>query len=437
MSIRSSQPSTRALGIDFGTTNSALAVIDDSGLPHLARFPTEHGDTETFRSILYFEGRQPRAAGKATAFAGPEAVTHYRQATHKGRFIQSLKSYLGDPAFTGTVIGGQRRSLEELVGLIVRRLLTAAEKTLGPLPTRAVVGRPVHFTEARSDEEDAFALGRLREALRLAGITDPIFEFEPVAAAYAYQRRLQEPATVLIGDFGGGTSDFSVLSLRPSTSSGSAAITILGNEGLAIGGDMFDRRIVRHAIAPQLGKGSEYVSPPDKVLPTPEWVYSKLERWHHLSFLKTASTIDMLQRVQRTSSAPDRIAALLHLIDENLGYELHEHVTTTKTRLSAARETELRFELYPVAIAWHATRDEFERWLEPELTAIEACVEQLLARTGLAASAIDRVFLTGGSSFVPAVSAIFTRKFGAARITGGHELTSVATGLALRAAAEG
>jgi hypothetical chaperone protein len=170
------------------------------------------------------------------------------------------------------------------------------------------------------------------------------------------------------------------------------------------------------------------------VLPTPEWVYSKLERWHYLSFLKSSTTIEMLQRVQKTSSAPDRIAALLHLVDENLGYELHEHVNHAKVTLSFELATELRFDLHPVAIEWHATRAELERWLEPDLEAIDACLERLLTQTGLSASAIDKVFLTGGSSFVPAVRDIFSRRFRADAITGGNELTSVATGLALRAA---
>jgi hypothetical chaperone protein len=214
-------------------------------------------------------------------------------------------------------------------------------------------------------------------------------------------------------------------------------VSILGNDGVAIAGDAFDRLIVRHAVAPQLGQGSEYLSPPDKMLPTPEWVYARLERWHHLSFLKSASTIEMLTRVQRTSTARDAIAALLHLVDEDLGYELHERVNATKIALSTLREAVFRFELSPVSLHWPATRREFDRWLAPDLEAIDTCVAGLLARTGLPASAIDTVFLTGGSSFVPAVRGLFEARFPAATISGGQELTSVATGLALRAAADG
>ena len=425
---------TRTLGIDFGTTNSAIAVTDEAGHPRLARFATPGGTTDTFRSILYFEPWATRGAlGADGIVAGPEAIRRYRAASPKGRFIQSLKTYLGDGSFTGTLIGGKHRSIEELIGLILQRLLAAGAEALGPLPSRAVVGRPVHFTAARSGKDDERAVGRLRRAFAIAGITDVVFEYEPVAAAYAYRQRLEKPATVLIGDFGGGTSDFSILSLPPATS-GADGITILGSDGLAIGGDRFDQLIVRHAVAPQLGKGSEYVSPPDKVLPTPEWVYAKLERWHHLSFLKSPATIAMLERVQHTSTAPAAIAALLHLVDEDLGYELHEQVNATKSTLSAELAAAFHFELSPVSITWEATRDEFDTFLADDLAEIEACVSGLLSRAAVDSVAIETVFLTGGSSYVPAVRRIFERRFVNATITGGEELTSVATGLALKAA---
>jgi len=425
----------RALGIDFGTTNSALGLVAGDAPPQLAHFADGPGTTDTFRSILYFEPWATRGAQAAdTIVAGPEAIRRYRDAHPKGRFIQSLKTYLGDSTFTGTLIGGKRRSLEELIGLILQRLLAAGTAALGPLPSRAVVGRPVHFTTACSAEEDELALTRLRAALAYAGITEPVFEYEPVAAAYAYRQRLQRPATVLIGDFGGGTSDFCVLALQPLSAQRDGGITILGSDGLAIGGDRFDQLIVRHAVAPQLGQGSEYLSPPDKVLPTPEWVYARLERWHHLSFLKSSPTIEMLERVQRTSTARDAISALLHLIDEDLGYELHEQVNTTKAALSVALDAEFHFALSPVSITWPATRAEFEAFLAPDLAALDGCVAGLLERSGLNPSTIDTVFLTGGSSYVPSVRRIFEARFPGATITGGEELTSVATGLALRAA---
>ena len=422
-----------AIGIDFGTTNSAVALATDSATPRLASFDSADGASDTFRSILYFDPKPRR--GVESVFAGPMAVQHYRQAAHKGRFLQSLKAYLGDAGFTGTSIGGRHRTLPELIALILQRLLTSAEASLGPLPARVIVGRPVHFTVSRSAEHDELALSRMREALSLAGIHEPVFEYEPIAAAYAYQQRLTEPATVLIGDFGGGTSDFSLLALEPPSAVPGAGITILGNDGVAIAGDAFDRAIVRHAVAPQLGRGSEFTSPPDKRLPMPEWVYQRLERWHHLSFLKSGETLDMLRRIQRTSTAPHAVAALLYLVEEDLGYELHERVSTTKATLSSALEAELRFDLEQFEIQWHATRAQFEHWLRLDLHAVERCLDQMFERSGVREDAVQSVFLTGGSSFVPAVRAIFTRRFPGATIAGGRELTSVASGLALRARA--
>lgn len=424
--------SRRALGLDFGTTNSAVALAAAGQRPRLARFASAGGDTETFRSVLFFEAGRAIERHREFASAGPSAIEHYLESSQKGRFIQSLKAYLGDASFTGTIVGGRQRTLEALVGLILQKLLAAATASLGPLPDRVIVGRPVHFTDARSQEDDELALARLRSALRIAGIADPVFEFEPVAAAYAYQQSIRKPETVLIADFGGGTSDFSLLSLAPNDATQPGPIEILGNDGVAFAGDVFDRAIVRHAVAPRLGKGSHYVSGPDKVLPMPDWVYAKLERWHYLSFLKSAPTLEMIERVQATSDAPDEIAALLNLIDGDLGYELHAQVNRTKIGLSSSLESPFHFDLYPLAIDWNATRGEFSEWIQPQLDGIAETVEALLGATGVGAGAIARVFLTGGSSFVPAVRDIFSQTFGDDKLAGGNELTSVATGLALR-----
>jgi hypothetical chaperone protein len=168
----------------------------------------------------------------------------------------------------------------------------------------------------------------------------------------------------------------------------------------------------------------------------PDWVYAKLERWHYLSFLKSPATIDMIERVQATSDAPQEVAALLNLIDSDLGYELHANVNRTKIELSSELESLFHFDLFPIAINWHATRREFHDWIQPQLDGIASTVDELLAATGVKPEAIDRVFLTGGSSFVPAVRDIFRRTFGGDKLAGGNELTSVATGLALRGLTE-
>ena len=411
--------------MDFGTTNSAVALVDAIGAPRLAQFPTAHGPRSTFPSVLYFEPRKP-------SVAGADAIERYLASETKGRFIQSLKAYLADRTFEGTAIGTQYYTLEKLIALIGKHM--SDQLPTRPPPQRIILGRPVHFSNPPDAELDAFATERLLTAIRLAGFDEIVFEYEPVAAAYAYEARLARDERILIGDFGGGTSDFTIISVGPGVRRrGRRASDIIGTDGVPIAGDAFDKRIIRHLIAPRLGMGGEYLSPPNKFLPVPSWPYERLERWHYLSFLKSPSTLEMLERVRRTASTPERLAAFLLLIRNELGYQLHEAVQGTKFELSAASEAEFVFEAGPVTIRRTITRADFEQWIAEELASMSGCVDRLIAASGLAFGDIDRVFLTGGSSFVPSVRQIFVDRFGTAKVTGGDELTSVATGLALRA----
>jgi hypothetical chaperone protein len=415
------------VGVDFGTTNSAVAIADVSGNSRLARFPSAHGSASTFPSVLYFEPKKPSVAGSA-------AIERYLASETRGRFLQSLKAYLADRTFEGTGIGTKHYTLEALIALIARHLGDQIGFASWPQPRRIVLGRPVHFSNPPDPEVDAFAADRLQTAIRLAGFDDIVFEYEPVAAAYAYEARLTRDERILIGDFGGGTSDFTIVSVGPGVRArGRRASDIIATDGVPIAGDAFDKRIIRNLVAPRLGMGGEYLSPPDKFLPVPSWPYERLERWHYLSFLNTPSTLAMLERIRRTASTPERLDAFLLLITHGLGYQLHQAVQRTKFELSTAMASEFSFAAGPVAIRRNVTRADFERWIAEELDVMTTCVDRLMLASGLAHTAIDRVFLTGGSAFVPAVRQIFIDRFGDDKVTGGEELTSVATGLALRA----
>jgi len=431
-----------SLGLDFGTTNSAIATVAGSQ-PVLAGFASASGVTHTFPSILYFERRKEGTTTRLTSAAGPRALDRYLEAEEKGRLIQSLKAYLADRRFDGTGVFSQRYSREDMISLIIRHLLADATIDDGRstmddrrrVPSRVVVGRPVHFSNAEHHEDDEFALGRLREAVALCGFAEIVFEYEPVAAAYSYEQTLDRDELILIGDFGGGTSDFSVLRVGPTPRRrGRMPDDIIGTDGVAVAGDAFDRQIIRKLVAPRLGLGSEYFSPPSKFLPVPSWPYERLERWHHLSFLNTAKNLEMLEHIQRSAIIPERLAAFVHLIKSEMGYRLHEAVRRTKFELSTETEAMFEFHCEPVSITKNVTRLDFEKWIQPEVELMAACVDRLLTTTGVSARDIDHVFLTGGSSFVPAVRNIFVERFGSEKITGGQELTSVATGLSLRAA---
>ncbi len=421
-----------AVGLDFGTTNCALAVVGANGEPQLAHFSGPDGPVPTFRSILYFDRDDARAP--VEVHAGPGALLHYlEREEHDGRLVQSLKSFLASRLFSATRIFDQTYRLEDLIALLARKLRESAERSLGMPIEHAVVGRPVHFVGAANDADDALAEKRLGAALHNAGFREITFEYEPVGAAYHYERGLERDERILIADFGGGTSDFSVLWVGPSYRARRSE-AILGHDGVDVAGDAFDGKIVRHKVAPLLGRGTEFESLYGRRLPVPGWIYVHLERWHHVSFLKSPRTMQLLLDLRREAVERGKLDALVRIVEEDLGFVLYRAVERAKRELSEQGATRLRLEHDVLTLDAEITRAEFDGWIADELAKIAGCVDRLLARTGLTPAQVDRVFMTGGSSFVPAVRALFEQRFGADKLRGGQELTSVASGLALRAA---
>lgn len=430
----------RFVGLDFGTTNSSLAHCAHAGeAPTLVRFADGRGGaTSTFRSVLLFEEDRVGLRAELRTLAGPEAIERYlaRGGGYGARLIQSLKSYLASGLFTSTSVFGQTWTLEDLVTAILRGIRRGAADALGNETLRGVVvGRPVRFANADGEADEALALRRLTEALRRAGFEEVRFEYEPVGAACFYESRLDHDELVLIGDFGGGTSDFCLMRVGPGARRLDGRARILGTEGVGLAGDVFDSEVVDAVVSPRLGMGSSYRSYMDgKVIAVPPWIFTKLRRWHHLSFLRTRETMNFLKEIRAQSLTPERIDALMHLVDDDLGFPLYRAVEGTKVALSSTEAATLRFVDAPVDIEQPVARSDFERWIAKELAAIRGCVDRLLTATGVASKDVDGVFLTGGSSLVPAVRQQFAERFGAAKLRGGDELTSVAQGLALRAA---
>jgi hypothetical chaperone protein len=423
-----------SIGIDFGTTNSSIALARPEGAVELVSFPTSKATTESFRSILYLEQHKHASRSQTKSFTGPSGIEHYLEAEHKGRLIQSLKSYLTSRTLTGTEVFGRRYSIEDLISRILKDLRLQAEQQFGQPIRHATVGRPVRFVGANSADDDAFALERLREAFINAGFEFVDFEMEPIAAAYAYESTLDHDELILIGDFGGGTSDFSLIHVGPGVRSrGRTPQDLLGNSGLGLAGDSFDARIVRKLVSPALGADSLARSL-NKLLPAvPAWIYANLERWHYLSFLKTRNVQQILKSARANALEPEKIEALITLIDEDLGYQLHQAVQRLKIELSHQESARFYFRDGSMDVQAGVNRADFESWISEDLQSIEQCVDGLLETTGISPKAVDRVFLTGGTSFVPAVRRIFETRFTPERVRTGNEFTSVARGLALRA----
>jgi hypothetical chaperone protein len=423
-----------AVGIDFGTTNSSVALVTGEAQVELVRFPAREGETFSSRSVLYLEKIKDAGGVRRThSWTGPSAIEHYLDAEEKGRLIQSLKSCLPSRTLTGTSIFGRQYKFEDLVGKILSDLREQAERQFGRPIRHAMVGRPVRFVGAETEEDDAFAVQRLRAAFAQAGFESVELELEPVAAAYSYQATLDHDELILIGDFGGGTSDFSLLRVGPGVRRAKSSQEVLGNSGVRLAGDSFDARIVRKLVSPALGSDS-YARSMNKILPAvPAWIYANLERWHYLSFLRTHEVTEILRSARLRALEPEKIKALSALIEEDLGYQQHRAVQRVKFELSHAEQAEFHFRDGTMELDIPVTRAEFEGWIATELQSIEHSIDSLMQNAGVNPRDVDRVFLTGGTSFVPAVRRIFAKRFGEERIRSGNEFTSVAHGLALRA----
>jgi len=400
------------VGIDFGTTNSAVAISDEAGRVELVPL----AGAGYWRTVLYFE-----SGGGLTA--GAPAIQRYLQTEGEGRLVQSIKSHLASASFSKTQILGRRWALDDMIAAYLRLIRAAAPRDLG---TRCVIGRPVRYWGADTAADDARAVARMKEALAKAGFSEAVFEYEPVGAAASYAARLDHEELVVVADYGGGTTDFSAIRV------GRGAARVLATGGVGISGDAFDARVIDAVVAPALGRGSRYTT--DEMggeAPVPAWIYGHLRRWHLLSFLKEESTQRLLDRVKRGALEPAKIERLVQMIEEDLGLPLHQAVEGAKVRLSHADAD--RVTLRAIELDLPLARADFETWIAEDLDAIDGVLDDVLARAGIDARAVDRVFATGGSSLVPAVRGRLAARFGAEKIVGGEELTSVAWGLAARA----
>jgi hypothetical chaperone protein len=409
----------RMLGIDFGTTNTVVAMAAPDGSISTLRLPTPRGPATAFRSVLTFhEGER----GRPVAEVGPWAIEDFLNHPDGTRLIQSFKTYAASARFDGTRIFGRTFRFEDLVSTYFQHLWRHAGEALQREGVGTIVGRPVTF--AGSDPVEALAMDRY------AGVfgAEANYVYEPVAAALFFARGFNEDATVLVGDFGGGTSDFSIT--RFHRAGKRIRAQPLAHAGVACAGDSFDYQIISHVISPLLGMGGTYVSD-GKTLTIPNHFYGALARWNQLALMKWSKDMRDLRALAEQAEDRAGLDRFVELLENDYSYALFRAVSTAKEALSSQDSTNLTFRAGTIDIDRRITRRDFERWIAAELIAIRRTVDDTFQRAGLKDADIDKVYLTGGSSFVPAVRAIFTERFGLQKVHRGSEFESIAQGLAL------
>jgi hypothetical chaperone protein len=414
-----------SIGVDFGTSNTVVSVATGDGEVKTLRFP--HGDAAptVYPSALCFwqqrRGLPAQAEGGSWAF---ERVLEHHGAM---RFLQSFKTLAASRSFQSTAIFGQRFQFEDVLAAFLRTLARHAGSQIDLAGARVTIGRPVRFAGAAPDE--ALAMQRYRDGFARLGVADATYVYEPVGAAFSFARGLERDATVLVADFGGGTSDFSLMRFAR----GERGVTAepLGHSGVGVAGDSFDYRIVEKVVSPRLGKGGSYRSTFGKTLPIPSHYYAKLARWHELALMKGGADMRELRELARDALDPEPLEAFIEIVEHDLGLSLYRAVAAAKMALSSAERVEFRFADMDIEIGATIARADFEGWIAEDLAAIAAAVDQVLREAGVGAAGVDKVFLTGGTSFVPAVQRLFVERFGAGKLSSADQFESISRGLAL------
>jgi hypothetical chaperone protein len=422
----SSAPPAVSIGVDFGTSNTVVALSAGDGRVEAVRF--DHGGRthRVYVSALCFWEERPGSGLHARAEGGPWAIEQFLEGRAIHRFIQSFKTFAASSAFNTTQIFRQRYTFEDLLAAFMRTLARHAGDGFDFGVPTIMVGRPVRF--AGGNPDDALAMQRYRAAFERLGAGHARYVYEPVGAAFSFARQLEHDATVLVADFGGGTSDFSIM--RFSRSGGVLRAEPLGHAGIGIAGDTFDYRIVDHIVSPRLGRGSSYRSF-NKVLPIPNHYYANLARWHQLAMMKDSGDLRELRQLARTALDPDPLQDFITIVDLDLGFSLYRAVSDTKVALSTCDSVDFRFHHEGIDIGATVTRDNFESWIAHDIARLGATVDEVLAKAHITAHDVQKVFLTGGTSFVPAVQRLFEERFGEGRLTSADQFESIAYGLAL------
>ncbi len=437
------------IGMDFGTTNSGMALYDGRNVNVLPLDPS-NANPRVARTALYITNDQSISIGRGAVdqyfaqnvgrpvkmqkvWVGEIEVIAdlvyyitdvyvWVDALSPGRLFLSIKTGLRDENYTGTVVGRLFYSLETLVALYMSVTKARAEQLLDRELTHLVLGRPVHF--AADAAHDKIAEARLLRSAFMAGYQTVYLQQEPIAAAYSYELTLDRPQNVLVFDFGGGTLDITVMRL------GEKRPRVLSTGGIPIAGDVFDQKLVRAKLPRHFGEGSLY-GQRQKAMTTPSWIYDAFSDWQKLLELQSAENRQVLREIAQTAQRRYQIEALLSLVSNNYGLTMFDVVERAKRTLSEKRGAEIRLQGPGFDVREFVTRSEFETLIRSEIRAIDHHLQETVQASGLKPEQIDAVIRTGGSAQIPAFYELLGRHFGPEKVRSIDPFSSVTAGLGI------
>ena len=401
-------------GFDFGTTNTVVTLLNAI---------TGEQQVISDSSVLFLPDCGAYAQKR---YIGSRAIEEYLGSGMNGRFIQSIKSVLPDPEFVHTLIYDKRYSPVDLVAMIIGWFRDRIADRVGSEPAGAVFGRPVRFSTIAA--ADLLAESRLREAAKRCGFNAIEMLPEPVAASARYAERIPAGSNAIVCDFGGGTSDFTIL-----RRSENGQLRVLATHGVRVGGDDFDSQIMWNRLVSYFGYGTRYESY-GKMLPVPVHIYRTICRWDRVPFLKSHQYREDLRYMYSGAEDKAALLRLISLIDDDLGFALFQAIRQAKHLLTDGESAAVSFFEQGIELKERIFGDQFEGYIAEELLQVSKAVAEVVSFAGIQEGKIDAAFLTGGSSLVRPIKEGVARRFPDADIhLDTDRFNSVSLGLAMHA----
>lgn len=411
-------------GIDFGTSNTAIALATADN-KQVTLVPVE-GTQTTIPSALFFKPTE-------TLF-GRQALSSYI-AGDEGRFMRSLKRVLGTSLMQdGTDIAGKKQSFSSIIGGFIRAIKITAERYAGTELHAVVAGRPVHFID-HNEQANQEAEDQLKAIYKSIGFKDIHFQYEPIAAAFAHETKLDDQERLaLVIDIGGGTSDFTIIRLsKRYIHKIERQDDILANTGIRVGGNDFDHALSMACFMPLLGFGTQWSSQnmgSAKKLDFPAAPFVDLSEWSKIHFMYAPKYKRDLHKLGSGAIDQQRISRLLTVIDHELGHKLMGTIEECKIALSDNTKVVAHLAYIEDALQASVMRSQFEKSLQHNLERIERAINECCVKAGVKAEAINLIILTGGGTSIPILQELVRQNFPQAEISEGNRLSSVGLGLA-------
>lgn len=407
-------------GLDFGTSNSTIGIFKNN---HTTMVPLEQGKS-IIRSAIFFDYDDKKCV------LGQQGITEYLTGTH-GRLMMSLKSVLGSSLMQEkTLIEDRLVPYTDILGYLIQYLKTAAEKALGHEITQVVMGRPVHFHD-NNVKKDHLAQATLEKIAKKQGFKTVVFQYEPIAAGLAYESTLMQEQLALIVDLGGGTSDFSVIRLKPNANPDRLQ-DVLANKGIHIGGTDFDRLFSLNSVMPELGLGGQMRGTSGNIQ-IPNSYYHDLTTWHTINSLYSHHAKRAIQTIRDFALEKKPIERLLHVIETQQGHKILNQIEQGKCQLSLQEAVDLDFSFIENNFLLNINRHLFEEIIQHKVDQLIQKLLETVKDAGVKNTTINSIFFTGGSTQIPIIRQAIEKLFPQSTIVRGDVFSSVGKGLIINA----